>query len=424
MQIFGAAGWSWTTANLGRISCFAYSLALYMATIGPLTHMQAERRAFWILRTVPVPLGRLLGAKARAWAVIIGGLAALVFAVLSLSVPDVSMAARLGAGLLVTAGAAGISFVAVAMASGGADLSDDTNTAVGPATIYAFLLRRRAVQSWCWCRIWPRRIAGLALYAFAGWTYWQAGVEQAGFCLDAEMVRARRVRAADGATMLIVYAIGGRALLSAGKSMGLRGLDARARAAAVGLPLSDRLAAGSYLERRPRADARAGRDAVAADGRGGGRVRRRRRDPGARGAAALAGAVAAVALAALAVLAEELVLRGVLQRSISSISRTRGPPRSGGVVGVVAAASWLAPSPSHLLGRVVGRTRGWRRAIVLVAGQAVAAVAYALTGRVAATWLARVVIVLDLSLSRLSPSERLEYDDHDADFPTFDYVRA
>ena len=57
VQIFGAAGWSWTTAAWTRISCFAYSLALYMGTIGPLTHMQAERRAFWILRTVPVPLG-------------------------------------------------------------------------------------------------------------------------------------------------------------------------------------------------------------------------------------------------------------------------------------------------------------------------------------------------------------------------------
>ena len=58
VQVFGAAGWGWTTANLGRISCFAYSLALYMGTIGPLTHMQAERRAFWILRTVPVPLSQ------------------------------------------------------------------------------------------------------------------------------------------------------------------------------------------------------------------------------------------------------------------------------------------------------------------------------------------------------------------------------
>jgi hypothetical protein len=46
VQVFGAAGWGWTTANLVRVSCFAYSLALYMDTIGPLTHMQGERRAF------------------------------------------------------------------------------------------------------------------------------------------------------------------------------------------------------------------------------------------------------------------------------------------------------------------------------------------------------------------------------------------
>ena len=63
VQVFGAAGWGWTTASLGRISCLAYSLALYMGTIGPLTHMQAERRAFWILRTVPVPLSQLLGGE-------------------------------------------------------------------------------------------------------------------------------------------------------------------------------------------------------------------------------------------------------------------------------------------------------------------------------------------------------------------------
>src|SRR4029079_391565 len=92
VQIFGAAGWNWTTASLYRISWLAYSLALYMGTIGPLTHMQAERKAFWILRNVPVPLARLLAAKARAWALIVGSIGALVFAVLSVSVPDVSMA--------------------------------------------------------------------------------------------------------------------------------------------------------------------------------------------------------------------------------------------------------------------------------------------------------------------------------------------
>ena len=140
----------------------------------------------------------------------------MVFAVMSLSVPNTSVAARLGAGLLVTAGAAGMSFIAVAMASGGADLSDETSTAVGPSTIYAYLFVG-GLFNLVLVEDAATRVAGLALYGFAGWTYWQAGVEQAGFCLDAEVVRARRVRAADGATMVIVYALGGRALLSSGK---------------------------------------------------------------------------------------------------------------------------------------------------------------------------------------------------------------
>jgi len=378
VQIFGAAGWGWTTANLGRISCFAYSLALYMATIGPLTHMQAERRAFWILRTVPVPLGSLLAAKARAWAVIVGGIAAVVFAVMSLSLNDVSIAARVGAGLLVTAGAAGMSFVAVAMASGGADLSDDTGTAVGPATIYAFMFVG-GLFNVVLLEDGPMRVAGLALYAFAGWTYWQAGVEQAGFCLDAEVVRARRVRAAEAGTMLIVYALGGRALLSAGESMGVRGLELailpRPPMLLVGV------AAAIYLARRPRAVApvRLPHLLVLAAGLGvavGGIFLAPR---GARGPLPL------IALAVLVALVEELVLRGILQRSIST-SRIRAAVISS-VVGVISGLL-LLPLPLPTTSAVVVAT-----ILVLAVGHAAAAVAYALTGRVAAAWLLRVVLV-------------------------------
>src|SRR4029079_10591080 len=147
VQIFGAVGWEWTPASLQRISRFAYSVAVYMGTIGPLTHMQAERRAFWILRTVPVPLASLLAAKARAWAIIVGGIALVIFALMSFAVPNASVGALVAAGLLVTVGAAGMSFVAVAMASGGADLSDESTAAVGPSTIYADSGGGRLLQS-------------------------------------------------------------------------------------------------------------------------------------------------------------------------------------------------------------------------------------------------------------------------------------
>lgn len=377
VQIFGAAGWSWTTASLGRISWLAYSLSLYMATIGPLTHMQAERRAFWILRTVPVPLSHLLAAKARAWAIIVGGIAALTFAVLAVSVPNASLGEKLAAGLLVTAGAAGMSFVAVAMASGGADLSDDTNAAVGPATIYAYMLVG-GLFNVVLMEDAPTRIAGLALYAFAGWTYWQSGVEQAASCLDAEVARARRIRASDGATMLIVTALGGRALGAAAGSFGESGA-AITKATRVALLLLVGLWAAVYLARR----------------RGGATIARPSRGlavslvAGAGLGAGVGGAILAVAgrvtfplgpvLLASALLAEEIILRGVVQRSVFT-SR------------LAAAAITLV---AGIAVAYLSNPDGWRTTgvIAIAAGQALAAGVYALTGRVAAAWVSRVVLV-------------------------------
>jgi hypothetical protein len=389
IQIFGAAGWSWTTGSLERISSLAYSLALYMGTIGPLTHMQAERRAFWILRTVPVPLGQLLAAKGRAWAIIVGAIAALAFAVLSVSVPHASIAERLAAGMLVTVGAAGMAFIAVAMASGGADLSDDTRTAVGPSTIYAYMFVG-GLFNLVLVEDFPTRVAGLTLYAVAGWAYWQAGIEQAGFCLDAEVVRTRRLRAADGATMVILYALGGHAILKVGEKAGRIGLLAAFALQGV-LLLLIAIVATIYLARRPRARAlmrpAASLVVAAVAGAGGAGVMLATIGPH----QLLAVPVAAVL--ALSILGQEVVFRGVLQRSIQEqLARVSTPGARGararliaavvcGLVGVMA-MQMVAPSPSR------------RPPIAtIVAEQAFAAAAYALTGRVGASWLARAIVV-------------------------------
>jgi hypothetical protein len=384
VQIFGAAGWSWTTGNLQRISWLAYSIALYMATIGPLAHMQAERRAFWILRTVPVPLDRLLAAKGRAWAIIIGGIAAAVFIVLSLSVRDASLAERLGAGLLVTVGAAGMSFVAVAMASGGADLSDDTSSAVGPSTIYAFLFVG-GLFNVVLNEDLPTRVAGLVLYVCAGWTYWQAGIERAAVCLDAEAVRERRLRAADGATMVIIYALGGRALMSAGQTQG--GVGVRAAAVAyVVLAALVAVGAAIYLARRPRARVFAGplRSLLIAAGAGAcaaavGRDTLAPHQP-----------APVAAIVAIAMLGEELIFRGVLQRGIQehAIAIAR-EPRAG---------NWKARLTAAAVSSVVGVAANFGIPSLsllasIAAVQVLAAVVYALTGRVTAAWLARAVVV-------------------------------
>ena len=377
VQIFGAAGWSWTTANLVRVSCFAYSLALYMATIGPLTHMQAERRAFWILRSVPVPLGSLLAAKARAWAVIVGGIAAVVYIALSLSLTAVPISVRLLTGVLVTAGAAGMSFVAVAMASGGADLSDETSNAVGPSTIYAYLFVGSLFNVVLVEDSWTR-VAGLILYGLAGWAYWQAGVEHAGFCMDAEAVRARRVRAADGMTMLIVSALGGRALLTGGKNLGVDSLHAMYGQS--GLVIAVGIAAAIYLARRPRPVPRLGAIASLLIAVGAGAL--------ATGTVLAADRHAVlppvVGLGAIGALAEEAVLRGIVQRALPV-------PRF-----VAAAIAFAAGVVSAQLGSSVLATGG-AVLLAVLATHAAAAIVYAFTGRAAASWLARIVMLLALA---------------------------
>jgi len=386
VQIFGAAGWAWSTASLARISCLAYSLALYMATIGPLTHMQAERRAFWILRTVPVPLARLLAAKARAWAVVVGGAAAVVFTVLVLVMPPAPFAETLVAGVLVTAGAAAISFLAVAMASGGADLSDDQSAAVGPTTIYAFLLVG-GLYNLVLTGSSDARVGGLILYLFVTVAYWRAGVERAEICLDAEAVRTPRLRIADGAALLIVYALGERGLASAAAAMPHGGAAVIA-AVQLALVLVLGAVALAFLQRgRPTPPWR-GLGTSWAIGIGVGAVAALAlhsvREPGPpRSPWVWLGLLASLA-------AQETIFRGVVQRSIEEDLAIHG------------IAPWraraLAAAFTVLLGMVavvLGDLPASRAALLwALAGQVGAALARAATGRVGAAWAARVAGIL------------------------------
>ena len=368
VQVFGAAGWGWSTANLGRISCLAYSLALYMGTIGPLTHMQAERRAFWILRTVPVPLSQ----PARREGARLGGHRrrhrSEVFAVLSLSVPYVGRRTARGG----TAGHRGGRRDELHRRRDGqrrrGSVRRDQHRR-GAVDDLRVPVRRRAVQ--------PRagrgrrdRVAGLLLYGFAGWTYWLAGVEQAGFCLDAEVVRKRRLRASDGATMVILYAVGGRALLDrdeerrgCGQGHGPGDADRDDRAAGVD---SVHWAGGvDHTSLRRPARGRRGWAASLTIGAGAGAL-------GAGVIRAVAGAGEGAATGFIAVLVEEIVLRGIVQRALPV------PPLAAAAITVIVGVVSAQVTGSAF-------TLGAAAVVALVISHMCGAFVYALTGRVAAS---------------------------------------
>src|SRR5258708_28995447 len=113
-----------------------------MGRIGPVAQLQSGRRGCWSLLSVPVALGGLMAAKARAWSLSVGGAAALVFFVFAAGAPSVGAAAFFGTALLVVGGAVGMTWLAVALACQAADLSDDHRPARGPGAIQRFLPAR------------------------------------------------------------------------------------------------------------------------------------------------------------------------------------------------------------------------------------------------------------------------------------------
>ena len=369
IAVFGAAGWAWSTASLQHVAVLSFSLCLYMATIGPLVHMQAERRSFWILRTVPVSIGRLMFAKARAWSLVLGVLSGGTFLSLSAGVAGASLAERMALAGWVAAGAAGMAFVAVGLACQAADLSDDARPAIGPATVYLFLLvgglynlvlGESGMERWRWA----------GLYAFAGLALWSSGMQQAAWSrLDPEHSRERAVRLGDAAVLALLSALLGRAVVKGAALVDeQRSLAIQGAVLAVGALLA--LVTALYLRRRPGNRARLG--AIPSMGIGlaiGGSAGWVLRGQG----AAFSFDVAVASLPTL--LGQELIFRGTVQRALEE----RWPHRGLAAAAVGAVISFLA---------IPGQ---WP----LVLGEVVVASALrAATGRTAPGFLARAAFVL------------------------------
>jgi hypothetical protein len=395
VQLFGALGWAWSTASLERISYLSFSLSLYMATIGPLTHMQAERRAFWILRTVPVSVGTLLAAKARAWSIVVGALALLVFGILSLGAPIPSAGAWMVAALVVVGGAVGMTWLAVALAAGAADLSDEQRPAIGPATIYTFLIVG-GLYNVVLAGDPGARVRGFVLYAFALAAYWLDGVARATVCLDAEAVRERRLTLHDGAAFLIVFALGQRGTAGAVKLLGIDPILGQVYAT-LGIAALVGLIAAAYLVRRPARRAVLGPARSLAVGLGVGAlvagVARAQGFPSPAAIAAVRAApTAVVVLCGLAViLAEELLHRGVVQRGLEEALAARHPAGSSPL-----RARSLAAIGSVVLALVASGMGVGPPVGILLALHGGAAAARAVTGRTSVAILTRVAATAGL----------------------------
>jgi len=319
VQLLGSVGWSLATATLPRVAMLTFSIVVYLGTLGPLPHMQHERRAFWILRSVPLPVGAIMRAKVKAWAAVLVGVAAVMYVPLALAVPGASPAAITLTGALVLAGALATTVLAVAMGCVVADLSDDNRPALGPGTAYLFLVLGGLLNvifqgsPLAACRV-------LALYALAIGGLWLAGLEQVKACLDPEARMRGGPRLSDAAILLLLVAMLPVGLLQGASSAQVPLPTITAARSAMMLVLG--LVAGALLLSR--------REKVVAGARTGGHTRAVivgiALGVGARLVGSVVGGSAwmpdrslplpAIALACALALGEELVFRGLLQGAL------------------------------------------------------------------------------------------------------------
>jgi len=383
VQWLGAVGWSSVTATLDRVAMVTFSITVYLAALGPLAHMQHERRAFWIVRALPVSVERVMRAKVAAWAPLVAGAALLMFGALAWSLrgpqgPDA--AAVLMMGTLVVAGALATTVLAVGLGCLAADLSDEQRGALGPGTVYLFLLLGGLLNVIFGAGGWDGVRIG-ALYLGMVGAVWRSGMAQARDCLDPDAHRRAPPRLADAAVLLLLFALVPFAL-----DRGLRRIGADLGAIAltrITVLVVFGLVAARLLRRGPAATIR--RRGVPASvvigllcGVGTRGARQLLLGPGPALAEGLRQPAVLGLLVAIA-LSEELVLRGAVQ---GAVERELRPLGSG--------APWLAAAASVAAAQLAAPQMG-ALPLLLALGPAAARAA---TGRLLPAFVARALILL------------------------------
>jgi hypothetical protein len=276
-----------------------------------------------------------------------------MFLPLALSVTHASMGALLATGALVVVAALLMTALAVALGCVVADLSDDHRSALGPGTVYLFLLLGGCLnvafqmQGWAAARV-------LLLYALAALAFWRTGMVQVGACLDPEVRATKVLRLSDAAILLLLFAV---APLAIARGFARAEVPAHGVAEArIGAALVMGLIALVILMRRrsPRPSGRVGvtaklletGQAIVVGAAFGGVVRAT--CTGFFGGPAFAPArfpdLAVAALVGALALADELVFRGVVQGAIEAdlSPRVSARARRWLAMPVALAVAWLA----------------------------------------------------------------------------------
>jgi hypothetical protein len=236
--------------------------------------------------------------------------------------------------------------------------------------LYNVVLAESGAARWRW----------LALYLFVGLALWSSGMKQVEECLDPEAHRRRAVRLGDAAVLVLLAALGNRAVVRVVGWVGEAGSGQTAQIAGAVLSILLGGGAASYLWRRPGAGSRVAwvpATAIAVVvGLGLGLLLR-----------AQGWMVPAATLPLLlpVVLADELIFRGCLQRAWQERWAGRARPA---LVAAAAAAATIAIAALATGGPL----------LMALAGPVVPSVMWAVTGRTSASFLVRATVLAVIAL--------------------------
>jgi ABC-2 type transport system permease protein len=226
-------------AQLGRdqalLASIAFGLGSYVLLLSAFQTINTEGQSLWMLYTFPGSIERMLGEKARLWAVLALVYPAAVFAI------GIAFGASADAGLalrmaLVAAGIPVFALIAVALGVFASDpLAQEAGARIRPTYVYLYSLLAGLYGFALYTDAWQHRVAVVALTMALALALWQKARDHLPYLLDPAAAPPPRVSAADGIiATLLFFAVQAIALALLHRGRGMPALPELAVALAIG----------------------------------------------------------------------------------------------------------------------------------------------------------------------------------------------
>lgn len=193
--------------NPVSIAVFIFGCLAYVSAFCCVRTLDPERKSIWIWYLLPQTTEAILWSKVKMWSVLLAGTGIVLFVIAGVwhRWPFWSLA---GNGILFTVGIFLVTVMGIGISAAGSNLESDKYTTVTPIMTlifcffaYSFILVFLVKE------LWPK-VMGIFLFSCLALACWQAGVRRMRYILDSEKKKPDRISIGEGlATVAIFFLI-------------------------------------------------------------------------------------------------------------------------------------------------------------------------------------------------------------------------